>query len=362
MRILHFISAPAAGGAEIYVKDLAKSLTSSGHEVHIGFLSSAKHVNRSTSFEIEFLHELDASGIKYFFAGDAARKKPWQGILKVRKHIKENLIDVYHSHLFYGVVFGAFSRIPRIYTHHIDTPRYNKFIWALINFFVDEVVGISQVCYDNILCVLRNRGRVIFNGVNPKKFEGLQKERNPEKHFSFISVGRITDQKNYELLIDAIGLLPPETLKKCTFSIAGEGSDYHMASLKAQRNALSIEKSIHFLGNVNDVPREMLKHDVFLMTSAFEGLPIALIEATISGLPCLLTDAGGCKEVINACKNGVILSGLEPTLVAQGIALFVNNAELVKQYSKASLEKASLFSIDISNKKHIEMYTEKIKN
>lgn len=55
MNILHVISAPASGGPEVYVKDLAKYLASKGHNLHVAFLSSAKDVGRNERYEESFI-------------------------------------------------------------------------------------------------------------------------------------------------------------------------------------------------------------------------------------------------------------------------------------------------------------------
>jgi hypothetical protein len=60
MRILHFISSPAAGGAETYVRDLSIQMRKKGHDVHIVFLESAAESGRDLAFEKTFLESLSA--------------------------------------------------------------------------------------------------------------------------------------------------------------------------------------------------------------------------------------------------------------------------------------------------------------
>ena len=112
MNILHILSAPAAGGAEIYVKDLAVELTKRGHCVHLGFLSEAKDIGRSVDFQKRYLDELTDAGIDHFIIGKSARHQPWIGATRVRNYVRDNKIEVYHAHLTYGIVFGALLKIP----------------------------------------------------------------------------------------------------------------------------------------------------------------------------------------------------------------------------------------------------------
>ena len=77
------------------------------------------------------------------------------------------------------------------------------------------------------------------------------------------------------------------------------------AALETKIVMEGLERTIQLLGNRNDVPALLAHSQLFLMSSAYEGLPIALIEATMSGLPCVVTNVGGCREIIEKCQNGV---------------------------------------------------------
>ena len=135
MKILHVISAPAAGGVEVYIKDLAKAMTKNGHVVHIGFLDHAEDLGRSVEFEKNFLNELRVSGIQYFFIGHEARRFPWLGMIRVRRYVEQSEIEIYHAHLTYGIAFGAFVSVPRIYTHHSYKMRVSRTFFFLLDLF-----------------------------------------------------------------------------------------------------------------------------------------------------------------------------------------------------------------------------------
>src|SRR5690554_8190540 len=137
MRILHVISSPAAGGAEVYIKDLVIELKKSGHYVAVGFLDRAVDMKRSQEYEESFLSELNAASVPYFFIGHETRKKVWLGAWRVRKFINENNINIYHSHLPYGAFFGFFLRVTRIYTHHSIKARMSSFQYFFLNSQVD---------------------------------------------------------------------------------------------------------------------------------------------------------------------------------------------------------------------------------
>ena len=361
MNILFVISSAASGGAEVYVKDLAKALVTRGHSVHIGFLNRAKDYGRSEEFELNFLKELTEFGIEYFFIGKHSRILPIIGLLKVRSYVKENGIDVYHAHLMHAIGYGAFLRIPRIYTHHNIVMRGSKSLFGLLNHFIDSLVGISDLCSK---ALGEHSGRpvhTIFNGVDDKKFEREYVARTLGKSVNCLAVGRICEQKNYKLLIEAILQLPELDRARLNVCIAGEGSQSDTEALKNLIVSNNLGGSVKLLGNVTNIPKLMGESDLFLMSSAWEGLPISLIEACYAGLPCVVTDVGGCSEVVNVVENGFVVPPNDSSAFAAKISELINNDDLYSMFSMNALVGCLNFSIKNSMDKHDFLYRKLIK-
>ncbi|GAA4412935.1 glycosyl transferase group 1 [Advenella faeciporci] len=362
MKILQLITGPGAGGAEVYVKDLAIAMTHKGHELHIGFWGYAKDFGRNKDFEDNYLKELEKNNIKYFFIGYESRKKPWIGIFKVKKYINETNIDIYHSHFLYGTLFGLLTKKPIIYTHHNIKFQTKKIIFIFFDKLINRYIGISNICSDALRNYTQKKITTIMNGVNIKKFPKNISIRKFKNNLDFLAVGRIHPQKNYFLLVDSIALLPLNIQDKIKISIAGEGSNKDLENLKNYIKNKKLSKTIHLIGNQNNIPELMSKFDIFIMTSAWEGLPISLIEASISGLPCIVTDVGGCSEIINTCINGIIVEPDNAQKMADAIVSYFENPEKISEHSKNGMKYSNVYSIETSTKKHLELYQEIYKN
>lgn len=359
LKILHVISSPAAGGAEVYVKDLAKELATNGHDVHIGFLESAVESGRSSVFQELFLRELDDAGIRYFFVGRVARRMPLLGVFRVRSYVRKNEIEVYHSHLIYGAAFGALIKVPRVYTHHSVEMRRSRILFFIVSRFIDHFVGISKACTNTLSAHSRRSVTTIFNGVDEKRILiGELKPRQIDEEIRCISIGRICEDKNYALLVNAISRLPLDIRKRLSVEIAGEGSVADTNYLSAKIGAACIEDTVRLLGVRNDIPELLARSHLFLMSSASEGLPVALIEAAMSGLPCVVTDVGGCSEVIDVCQNGIVVAPNDEQALADAISRMVCEASLLSTFSANALRLASSFSIDRAYSGHVRLYRE----
>lgn len=358
MNILHILAGPGSGGAEVYVKDLAKYLVSQGHNLHIAFVGRAEDLGRDLEYERMFLEDLRQAGVNVYFIGNESRKKPWLGITKISKYITEYDIDICHTHLAYGIIFSALSKAPVIYTHHTIQPRWGWITYRLFNKIVDEYVGISEKCASALRRYTGRQVTTIFNAVSFEKFKGYIRERSiePGKKISIAMVGRLAPQKNYEDMVNALSILPDDIIQKIHVSIAGEGSPIYKDKLEQLICEKYLENSITLCGNQQNIPEFLFKADIFLMTSAWEGLPIALTEAAISGLPCIVTDVGGCSEVIAISQNGVVVSPNNPQEIAEQITKLVSSTSLIKEYSKNALNNSKKYTIDTAAIKHINLY------
>jgi glycosyltransferase involved in cell wall biosynthesis len=357
VKVLHVISSPAAGGAEVYVKDLAKQFARLQMDVHIAFVNSAANINRSSDYERGFLHELRRAHVPYFFLGDDVRRFPWRGAVRVRNYVRQHKINIYHAHLTYGILFGAFLRIPRVYTHHSIKMRVNKIAFALLGLLIDQLIGICQTCTNELR---KQSGRdviTIDNGVDDERIVQVDKGNfRAWSKLQCIAVGRICGPKNYDLLVEAVSLLPARIRKKIDVKIVGEGSIDDTNRLRLKIDEERLGETIQLIGNRSDVPYLLSESHLFLMSSCYEGLPISLIEAARTGLPSVVTDVGGCREVIENCKNGTVVPPGSPEALAEAIKTFVRQPSLLLTCSENAIRLSSIYSIDRAVSRHLNVY------
>lgn len=114
----------------------------------------------------------------------------------------------------------------------------------------------------------------------------------PENAKLMLSVGELSKRKNHQFVISMMPKLPPSVC----YLICGQG-DLH-ARLAALAEKKGVAERVRFLGYREDV-RELYAHaDLFVFPSVQEGLPVALLEAMASGLPCLASDIRGNRELV----------------------------------------------------------------
>lgn len=167
---------------------------------------------------------------------------------------------------------------------------------------------------------LQKRSVVIYN---PNTVMGIERPETRNNEIAF--VGRFDiHQKRQDLAIDAFKIVA-DAIPDVKLAFYGAGKEQEI--IKKQVLVLGLENRVLFKGLVKDIPDAIKDSRLFLMTSDFEGMPNALIEAMACGLPCVSTDCspGGASELIQSGKNGIVVPCGDAKAIADAIVTLLNN-------------------------------------
>nr|WP_299242834.1 glycosyltransferase family 4 protein [uncultured Halomonas sp.] len=360
MRILHFISSPAAGGAEIYVRDLAIRMSELGHKIFIIFLSDAQTINRDVIFEKKYLKDLEESNIGYAFLGDRSKKDLILGFFRIKKILTDFKPDVVHAHLHYALFYLGVYNYKLIYTHHSIRPGVPLFLYKIYNIKVATYVAISDNCQQALEKFSNKSVKRIDNAVNIKRLKPKNiEEIKINTPLRFLAIGRFAPFKNYEMLVEVVKELKNSN-KEFKVFVAGEGSFKYKEKIINLIRVNELGDYIELLGQSNDMPGLLNKVDVFVMTSEYEGLPIALLEATLSGLPAIVTNVGSCGEVVEKCKSGYVVEKNDVKSFAMKMDFLIKNEKQRFEFAVNALENSSYYELNRSVAQHLEVYEEVI--
>jgi len=180
------------------------------------------------------------------------------------------------------------------------------------NYMLDDLAESFRVPREKMVC--------IYNPVDVGYVRQLAEEG--ESPFSgsgphVISVGRLSNQKGFDLLLDATPILR-EQFPEVQLTILGDGP--LRPALEAQREKLGLTRTVHFVG-FQRKPFPFLKHaDLFVLCSRYEGLPNVVLEALILGTPVVATACpGGMEELVNYADGLRLVPMDNPTLLAESL-------------------------------------------
>lgn len=198
----------------------------------------------------------------------------------------------------------------------------------------DYIVTVSEESrkvLDNIFPDFKDKFKVIKNIISEKAVKRLSKSNQINfKKNSVISVGSLTQQKNYELSIDAFQLLYERGIA-FNWYILGTGP--RKTDLQTKINKLDFAKQVHFLGVKGNPYPYINSADVFLLTSIYEGDGIVVRESKILNKPIVITDFSTSKSHITQGENGLI-SEMSAVSVAANIEKLLCNEVLRNKFSQ----------------------------
>ena len=150
-----------------------------------------------------------------------------------------------------------------------------------------------------------------------------------------MSAGRLSKQKNQQLLIKAFALVH-EKHPQCTLTIYGEG-DQRM-QLEQLIASLHLEASVSLPGIESSIFPKLQKAQMFVMSSNFEGMPNALIEAMAMGLPVVTTDySEGRGTLVKNNKNGLVVPRFDQKALSEAMLFMLENPKLAFEMSREAL-------------------------
>ena len=320
MKILFHINSLGLGGAERVVSILANAFCKMGYDVVL-----------ATEWESEREYSLDPQ-IKRVSVGLSDSEAPKGRIRKIilrhtrlRACIAKEKPDLVISFCVKANYRAAFSmlgmRIPLLVSVRND-PKIDyaphKFSTFLMEKKAAGCVFQTREAMSFFSPAFRKKSQIIYNPLTDAFLEDAKKlyDSLPQKPDGsilrtkeIVAVGRITEQKNHKLLIQAFSQIASD-YPDYSLKIYGEQENAALASeIQKEIKEKGLEKRIHLMPPSKQIQNEIADAAFFVFSSDYEGMPNSLLEALALGLPCISTDCpcGGPAMLIQPGKTGLLV-------------------------------------------------------
>lgn len=279
---------------------------------------------------------------------------------QVKKIVEDNQIDLIHCHSpmggVIGRVVGITTKVKVIYTAHgfhffKGAPIINWVLYyaieKILSKFTDIIITINEEDYAIAKKFFAKRVEYVPGiGIDVQKIKNLiidKKIKRQEMKISnetiLMSVGELSKRKNHIKVIEDL-----EKIKDRNFYyfICGEGK--YREILEKKIKDLKLDNKIILLGYREDIYELLSISDIFLFPSIQEGLPVALMEAMASGVPTIVSNIRGNRDLIINGENGFLVENSVEKYTKK-IELLLDNKELREKFKKESSRKILEFDI-----------------
>ena len=230
----------------------------------------------------------------------------------------------------------------------------------------DGIICVSKGVADDLAKIIGSspKIKVVHNYFDFEKIIKLSKEEidyakvNPNNLPTICAVGRLAKEKDYSTLLKAFSIILRSANSRLI--IVGEGRE--SGKLEMLVRQLNISNSVYFAGLQKNSYKFMSKADIFVLSSVNEGLPNALVEAMVCGVPVVSTDCeSGPNEVIYDGENGFLVPIRDEKALADAVLKLLKDQGLREKFSIKGREKVlQQFSFEKTIKEYEKIFEEAV--
>jgi glycosyltransferase involved in cell wall biosynthesis len=326
VRILFLSTSMGLGGADQQLLSAAQVLRTRGHEIFIVSLTPLGPMGlqaRDLGLAIESL--------------EMRRGIPDpRGLARLVRLVRAWQPDVVHSHMVHANLMARALRllvrvpvlVSTIHNVYEGGPLWMA-AYRLTNRLVDHMTIISEAAANRFIherIVPRRLLTVVPNGIDTDRLRNVPPGTREatrralalgESEFAWLAVGRFEIAKDYPTMLRAFARLR-EHHPGAVLLLVGRGSLQQDA--EALTAELTLDGAVRFLGVRDDVPAVMSAADGYVMSSAWEGMPMVLLEAAAAALPIVATRVGGNQEVVLDGETGFLVPAGDSEALALGMS------------------------------------------
>jgi glycosyltransferase involved in cell wall biosynthesis len=367
--VLFIVDSFEQGGSERQALQLLRQLHESGQcRVHLACLQDRGSLRaEAEQLGIGEIHEYPLTS---FYDLNFAKQ-----LRRLTSFIKENEIDVVHTHCFYTNIFGmtgAFLAGVRARvtskgeTDGFRTPmqkRAERVAFRLAH----RVIANCLVVQNQLIREGVRPGRIVqhYNGLDLERLRvspHLQRVEAraafglPARRFVTIVANLHNPVKDHPMFLRAAARVRRE-VPDAAFVIAGEGD--LLPGLRELAEQLGIAPDVFFIGRCEDVGKLLFASDIGVLSSKAEGFANAILEYLAAGLPVVATDVGGVREAVVEGETGYVVSSGDDEKMAEGIIRLLKEPERARAMGQLGRSRvAAKFSCEHHLKNTLELYAE----
>lgn len=334
-RVLHFVTGGFSGATQVAL-DLVEAHGASGN------FQALLVLRKKRTTAPERVVALRRRGLAVeVVAGWSHIVTIWQLLAVCRQFKPDILVAHGFSEHLWGRYAGLLARVPHlIHVEHNSRERYTRARLAQALWLsqrTDAIVG----CSEGVRKSLLERGfpstkiTAIPNGIRLAPYAGATEHPFALRTPGIVMAARFARQKDHATLLRALALLRARGYTPPVY-LAGGGKAYALRAACKLCQQLGLEGQVQFLGYCNDVPGLLMAHQICVLATHYEGMPLSLIEGMAAGCAVVGSQVVGVQEVIDSGRNGVLVAHADPKALADALEHLLRDDVAAAQMAAAA--------------------------
>ena len=352
MRVLHFVTGGFSGATQVAV-DLCLAAQRTGS------MEVLLVLRRKRNTDVARLAALRAKGLDVrVVPGWAHAATVWALCRMAREWAPDVLVAHGFSEHLWGRYAGLLAGVPRlVHVEHNSRERYTRWrLWQAqwLARRTAALVGVSEGVRRRLveLGFPKERCVAIPNGIDLRRFPAEALTPWAEREAAIVMASRFARQKDHATLIEALGLLAQKGLRPKLY-LAGLGKKRLMQKARAQVQRLGLTEQVRFLGQVANLNQLLMGQRIFVLSTHYEGMPLALAEAMAAGCACVGADVVGVREVIDPGRTGLLVPEGDAEALAAALERLLAASDLASQLAAAARQEAEQqFDLSLTQAKY----------
>lgn len=292
----------------------------------------------------------------------------WKALPSAVREVRKGAFDIIHAQTRVTQVMSeAILRstgTPYVTTCH-GFFKHRRLSRRILPCWGEKVIAISKSVKEHLVSDMKvpeKKVELVYNGIDLKEYGSMHKGMRGEvlreigiddSTVVVGTVGRLSPVKGFKYLIEAFDMVASKR-KDMSLLFVGQGPEGETLMKQAKDSGLG--DKIFFIAGKRPLGEYLSAMDIFCMPSLKEGFGLAVVEAMASGKPCIVSTAGGLKEIVTDGEDGVLVVPASARGLAEAIVRVAGDPGLMERFSKSAEKRALDFSLEKSAKGTREVY------
>ncbi len=336
VRVLHFVTGGFSGGATQVAVQLVRAAGNSGNIEPLLVLRRKRRTDPAR------ITELADDGVPLQVVPGWSHAATIIALVRLCRRFRPDVLVAHgFSEHLWGRYAGLLAGVPHlVHVEHNSRERYTPWRRAQTRWLARRTARIVG-CSEGVRQVLLQMGMpadrtvAIANGINTGPFRQAGNLVPSGRIPGIVMVSRLSRQKDHATLLRAVALLRDRGLTPPVL-LAGTGKPSYRQSLEQFSAELGLQGQVIFLGLHRQVPSLLRSHRISVLSTHYEGMPLALIEGMAAGCAVIGSAVPGVREVIRDGTDGLLVAEADPVALADALERLLREDALADRLGAAA--------------------------